>query len=76
MWGAWHPKEPSPPERLSHDCCLKLCISAPIQHPCRTRSMTADSPIVIANVMHRALDNGVLEDSFRSIYMHIPYQRK
>ena len=45
--------------------CTQAFVDYLHQHPCRTDKLTSMSSIVVANVIHRAIDNSQLEESFR-----------
>ena len=45
--------------------CTPPFVDSILQHPCRTRKLTSETPILVANAMHRALDINFMEESFR-----------
>lgn len=45
--------------------CTAPFVDSILQHPCRTRKLTSETPILVANAMHRALDINLMEESFR-----------
>ena len=45
--------------------CTPAFIQYLLNHPCRVHSLTPETPVVLVNVMHRALEQSVLEESFR-----------
>ena len=45
--------------------CSQPFINHLLHHPCRTRTLTRETPVAVVNVMHRALEQSALEQSFR-----------